>query len=89
MLEKKVKSIYDEIGFKGLCDVVWQATPWYIAFSFPCGLYAYHDILQRSNNLDDLFNNHKIKYKSSHLFKLFRPRHHKAEEILREKYSIN
>ena len=86
---KPEESIYDRIGFTGLLDVVWNATPIFFGVPTIYSLCVYPRLLKKSSNLDELLELHSIKHNSSKFYRWFRPRFHTAEEILKEKpYSL-
>lgn len=79
----KSASIYDEIGWRGLLNVVWSATPYPLRFlALPYGLCIYGNFLKGSSNLQQLLGAHAREYTSSKVFRLFRPRFRKAKLIL-------
>lgn len=87
-LPESEKTIYEKVGFPGLVDVVWHATPLPIRLvALPYGIVTYHTLLQR-HSLSGLHSAHSRMYQRSILFKLFRPRFQVAESILRHKYGI-
>lgn len=86
---KKTISIYDEIGWAGLLNVVWNSSPRFLRlFTLPYGLRVYGSFLRGSTNLRQLLGIHTRQYMSSRMFRLFRPRFHKVEYFLRN-YGIN
>jgi hypothetical protein len=77
------KSIYDKIGWKGLLNVVWNSMPYPLRiFALPYGLRIYGDLLKGSSNLRQLLGVHSRQYMSSKLFRMLRPRYHKAKYVL-------
>ena len=80
----KRTSIYDEIGWTGLLNVVWNSTPYPLRFfALPYGLCIYGNLLKGSSNLQQLLGVHAREYMSSKLFRLFRPRYRKVKSVLR------
>lgn len=80
----KKKSIYDEIGWKGLLNVVWKSTPYPLRlFALPYGLRIYRNFLKGSSNLQQLLYVHSSQYMSSKMFRLFRPRYRKVKYVLK------
>ena len=78
------KSIYDKIGWKGLLNVVWNSMPYPLRIiALPYGLRIYREFLKRSSNLQQLLGVHSRQYMSSKLFRLLRPRYHKAKYVLK------
>ena len=88
--EFRKQSIYDKIGLNGLADVVYNSASHRrsIAISMIYGLWTYHNILKESSTLQELLSKHERKFADSLIFKLYRPRYHRAERILRNKYEI-
>ncbi len=81
-------SIYDRIRWKGLLSVVWNSTPYPLRlFVLPYGLWIYRSFLKRTSNPQDLFILHSDEYLHSKIFRLFRPRYHKATRVL-ETYGV-
>ena len=79
----KRTSIYDEIGWTGLLNVVWSSTPFYIKpLALPYGLCVYRDALKASSTLQQLLGLHTREYMSSKLFRVFRPRFHVVKHVL-------
>lgn len=77
-------SIYDVVGWVGLVNVVWYATPYPLRlFALPYGLCVYRHILKASSNLQQLLSVHCGEYMSSRLFRLLRPRYHVVTCVLR------
>lgn len=77
------RSIYDVIGWTGLVNVVWYATPhWVRILALPYGLCVYRNFLRASSNLQQLLGVHSREYMSSRLFRLFRPRYHLVKSVL-------
>jgi hypothetical protein len=84
----KSTSIYDEIGWAGLLNVVWNSTPYPLRFfALPYGLCIYGNFLKASSNLHQLLSVHARRYTSSIVFRLFRPRYRRVQRIL-ETYGI-
>jgi hypothetical protein len=82
-------SIYDEIGWTGLFNVVWNSTPYPLRFvALPYGLRIYGSFLRGSSNLQQLLGAHARQYMSSRLFRVFRPRYHRVKCVLRD-YGID
>ena len=80
----KRKSIYDKIGWTGLFNVVWNSMPYPLKlFALPYGLIIYGDFLKVSANLHQLLGVHSSVYMSSKMFRLLRPRYHKAKYVLK------
>ena len=73
--------IYSKIGFKGLVKVVWKSSN---IFSFPYGLYAYHNIFKKSKNLEDVLSWHEDRSFNSNLFRLLKPKYYKVKKVLKE-----
>jgi hypothetical protein len=81
-------SIYDEIGWRGLLNVVWNSTPRYIKLlAFPYGLCVYRHALKASSTLQQLLGLHTREYMSSKVFRLLRPRFHIVKDVL-QNYGI-
>ncbi|MHC4425293.1 MAG: hypothetical protein ACYSYV_04250 [Planctomycetota bacterium] len=77
-------SIYDEIGWTGLLNVVWNSTPYPLrVFALPYGMHVYGSFLKGSSNLQQLLGIHAREYMSSKLFRLFRPRYRRVSRVLR------
>ena len=73
----------DRVGWKGLCLIVWRATPLPLRpLSFFYGLAVYRGMLGASRNLSDLRILHGDRYRSSRAFRILRPRYHKVEQFL-------
>ena len=80
----KRKSIYDQIGWTGLLNVVWNSMPYPLRiFALPYGLRVYGSFLKGSANLHQLLGVHSSEYMSSKLFRLLRPRYHKVKCVLK------
>jgi len=80
----KRTSIYDEIGWRGLLNVVWKSTPYPLRlFALPYGLHIYRNFLKGSSNLEQLLGVHSTQYMYSRLFRMFRPRYHKVKYVLK------
>lgn len=78
------KSIYDAIGWPGLVHVVWNSTPHFLRLlALPYGLCVYGHFLKGSSDLRQLFSVHAREYMHSKVFRMFRPRYHKVEDVLR------
>jgi len=79
------RSILDAIGWKRLCVIVWRATPlpWRL-FAFPYGVIIYRRLLANSDTLRYLRAMHSREFGCSRTFRLFRPRYHRVERLLRE-----
>ncbi|UCD48670.1 MAG: hypothetical protein JSW27_14185 [Phycisphaerales bacterium] len=76
-------SLFERIGWRGLCLVVWQSTPFPLRLiAFPYGVLVYRSLLNACNQADYLYTLHVEKYRSSWVFKLFRPRYHKVKAVL-------
>ena len=85
----KRKSIYDKIGWTGLLNVVWYSMPYPLRIvALPYGLSIYGSFLKGSANLDQLLCVHSREYMSSKIFRLLRPRYHKAKYLLKS-YGID
>ncbi|KPL21033.1 MAG: hypothetical protein AMJ75_10755 [Phycisphaerae bacterium SM1_79] len=81
---RKRRSIYDAIGWAGLFRVVWNSTPYPMKFfALPYGLCVYGHFLKGSSDLRQLFSVHAREYMQSKMFRLFRPRYHRVENVLR------
>jgi hypothetical protein len=79
----KRTSIYDEIGWRGLLNVVWNSTPLHIKIlALPYGLCVYRHALKASSTLQQLLGLHTQEYMSSKMFRLFRPRFHMVRNVL-------
>jgi len=79
----KRTSIYDEIGWTGLLNVVWSSTPHCIKLlALPYGLCVYGHALKTSSTLQQLLGLHTREYMSSKMFRLFRPRFHIVKNVL-------
>jgi len=77
------QNILDRIGRKGLCALVWHATPvpWRL-IGFPYGLIVYRRLLMASDTLRYLRGMHAREFDCSLLFRLLRPRYRKVEQLL-------
>ena len=76
-------SILDRVGWKGLCLIVWRATPFPLRIvSFFYGLAVYRGMLGASRNFSDLRILHADRYRSSRAFRVLRPRYHKVRQLL-------
>jgi hypothetical protein len=85
----KRNSIYDKIGWTGLFNVVWNSMPSPMKYvALPYGLRTYKHFLKGSANLHQLLGVHSSEYMSSRLFRLLRPRYHKAKYVLKS-YGID
>ena len=71
----KSNNIYEKIGWTGLLKVVWN--------SMPYGLSTYKNFLKGSSNLRQLLGIHSREYMTSKIFRLLRPRYHKAKYVLK------
>ncbi len=79
----KRTSIYDEIGWTGLLNVVWNSTPLPIKLlAFPYGLCVYRHALKASSTVQQLLGLHTREYMSSKMFRMFRPRFHMVRNVL-------
>lgn len=84
------ESIYSQIGFRGLFDVVYHSSPKLLfPISIPYGLDVYGKILRGSTNLDDVLRMHENEYIDSIKFRALRPKYRKVKTILKNKYAIN
>jgi len=84
----KRTSIYDEIGWTGLLNVVWSSTPHPMKLvALPYGLCVYKHALQASSTLQQLLGLHTHQYMSSKWFRVFRPRFRIVRNVL-EAYGI-
>lgn len=80
----KRTSIYDKIGWTGLLNVVWNSMPYPLRIlALPYGLHIYGDFLKGCANTNQLLGVHSREYMSSKVFRLLRPRYHKAKYILK------
>jgi hypothetical protein len=76
-------SLLEQIGWRGLCLVVWRSTPLGLRLiAFPYGLLVYRGLLADCNDCNSLYTLHVQKYQSSPLFKLLRPRYHIVGRVL-------
>lgn len=89
-LEEKVsKSIFERVGLEGLFEIAWDASPPVVnLFALPYNLLTYHRLLKESANLTELFDKHSEEYNRALLFRIVRPRYHKARRILLQKYEV-
>jgi hypothetical protein len=80
----KSTSIYDKIGWTGLLNVVWNSMPYpFKIVALPYGLSTYKNFLKGSSNLRQLLGIHSREYMTSKIFRLLRPRYHKAKYVLK------
>ena len=85
----KRNSIYDKIGWTGLLNVVWNSMPYPLKIvALPYGLSTYRNFLKASANIHQLLGVHSSEYMSSRLFRVLRPRYHKAKYVLKS-YGID
>jgi len=81
---RPAESLLAAIGWKGLFLVVWRATPPVVRLiALPYGLCVYRALLASCSDPQSLRTLHVQQYQSSRIFKLFRPRYHKVDEVLR------
>ena len=84
------ESIYSQIGFKGLFNVVYHSSSKLLfPLSIPYGLKVYGEILRGSTNLEGVLRMHEEKYCDSRKFRALRPKYRKASKILKQRYDIN
>ena len=80
----KGESIYDKIGWTGLFNVVWNSTPYPVKIiALPYSLCIYRGFLKGSVSIHQVLVMHSKRYLSSRLFRLLRPRYHKAKHFLK------
>ncbi len=76
-------SIYDRVHWKGLIRTVWSSTPFpFNVLGLPYGLWVYKDMLERSATIAQLTSLHSEQYLHSVVFRLLRPRLHRARRVL-------
>ncbi len=77
------QSIYERVQWKGLLNTVWGSTPFPLnVLGLPYGLWVYKNLLRRSATLGQLASLHSEQYLHSLVFRVFRPRLHRAQRIL-------
>jgi hypothetical protein len=78
------RNIFDAIGWKRLCAIVWRAMPFpWRLIAFPYGVVVYRRLLTASDTLRYLRAMHAQEFNSSLAFRLLRPRYRKVEHLLR------
>ena len=83
------QSIYEQIGFKGMMELLWKTLPFpEKIISMPYSMIVYKEVLEQCHSQKELEWQHDYRENFSRVFKVLMPDYKKVKKHLLIKYEI-